>query len=54
MGFTEMESGSYSESAPASDRHSSVPAADTWTTWPWLSATQQEPSVGFTETESGS
>ena len=52
MGFTETEIGPLN--APLADRHSSAPAADRCTTWPWSkSATQQEPSVGFTETRPG-
>ena len=33
VGFTETDCGS--ENAPLADRHSSAPAADRCTTWPW-------------------
>jgi hypothetical protein len=60
VGSTETEYGA--TNAPLADRHSSAPAAERCTTALFAnsvpfhepsSATQQEPSVGFTETDSG-
>ena len=53
MGFTAMpEYGR--RNAPRADRHSSVPVGERCSTWLLLiSATQQEPSVRFAETDTG-